>query len=505
VIPSTIVADELKKLLRQSSHYLFGLVGSLALGFVSFPIFTRIFTVADYGLIDFVQRILLLATAGAKAGMQNSALRFYDARAFKGDSKAASRYYSTMLLGAGAIGILITLVFAFSIGRFPKIVDPPLATVLSFASLLIVLRALQSILSSFLRIEERTKTYNVLGVVTKAGMIAAVCALLPWMGATVKTYYAGTMVVELTIAAILIGSLTRRDLLSLGSFDSSLFRAGFAFGLPLIVQELAGIILDSGDRALVRAYLGANPLGLYSVAYGLASYVNNLLIIPLSLAILPIYMRLWNSEGREMTIQFVSVSFDAFLVAAFGLLAIASVSARDGVALMASAKYRGADALIPPLVAGLLVYAMQVFLNAGLLIEKKTVTMAAVFAISALLNIGLNVILLPRVGLQGAAVATLISYLFCTALLTWISFRVLPLNIQWKPVIGYGVAAAVAWMGGSAVETGFPLLNLMLKPTIALTSYVSLLLLIDQRVRDLSSRLWRMLRDRMESTPAVVA
>ena len=273
--------------------------------------------------------------------------------------------------------------------------NSPLKALLKFGSILILLRALQSLLSSFLRIQEKTKTYNVVGFVGRAASVGVICLLAPFMGSSVKTYYSGTsswnwLSWHFVLAADSQGA---REACS---FAMDQFRITFAFGMPLIIQELAGVILDSGDRVLVRTYLDGESLGLYSVAYGLASYVNTLLYIPLGLAVLPIYMRLWNSEGRQKTIEFVSFGFDVFLAVAGFLFALVMVASRDAVTLLASSKYRGADALIPTLVAGLLIYTMQIFLNAGLLIEKRTGTMAIVLCSSAILNVVLNILLLPR-------------------------------------------------------------------------------------------------------------
>ena len=107
LIASETVGQELKTLARQSSHYLFGLLSSLALGFISFPIFTRMFSIADYGTIDYAQKILLLVTALSKAGGQNSALRFYDREAFAADPGRARSFYSTMLLGVAGLSALM--------------------------------------------------------------------------------------------------------------------------------------------------------------------------------------------------------------------------------------------------------------------------------------------------------------------------------------------------------------------------------------------------------------
>src|SRR5271163_1958985 len=114
------VQTELKLLFRQTSHYLAGLVGSLALGFVSFPIYTRLFSVSDYGLIDFAQKIILLTVAFSKCGLQNSALRFYHRAEFETDREAEQRYYSTMLFVVVAVSASVALLFACIVNWTPR-------------------------------------------------------------------------------------------------------------------------------------------------------------------------------------------------------------------------------------------------------------------------------------------------------------------------------------------------------------------------------------------------
>ncbi len=502
---NSALTSELKKLLRQSSHYLFGIGGSMALGFISFPIFTRMFSIADFGMIDYVQKILLLLTALGKAGMQNSVFRFFDHKDFANDPAAAQRYYSTTFFGVTAIAALVTIPLAVS-GLLPKwISGDPLLSILCFASSLVFLRAMQSILWSFLRIEERTKASNVVTILLKASTILAVILLLPTLGASVRTYFIAVMAVECTVVLILVGMLVQRGLLKPTSFDPILFRAAVAFGLPLVLQETSGIFLDAGDRFMVDRYMGADALGFYSVAYGLAGQINSVLMTPLGLAIIPIYMRIWNSEGVAKTSEFLSVGLDLFIMAAVGTLATVMVVSYDAVLLMASPKYAGADRLIPVIVAGLLIYAAQIFLNAGLMIHKKTYAMAGALAASSVLNLGLNALLLPRIGLQAAALATLISYAFCTFLLARMAFKVLPMTIAIKPICTYLLAGTAVWGSISYVEFGNAFLNFLGKSTLSLTLYVVLLYLLDGRVRAFASSAWSHLRGRVAVLGPVVS
>jgi len=482
----------MKKLIQHSSHYMAGLFGGLAIGFISFPIFTRIFTVADYGMIDFIQKILLVPTALSKAGMQNSVLRFYNEKEFSSNREQARSYYSTMLFGVAAMAVAITLIFLVAVKYLLRhFIDGPLATLLAFASALVLLRAIESILLSFLRIEERTAAYNAASVLMKAAMVGTVCAFLPWLGRSVRTYLTGAMVAELVAVAVLVLWLFRRRLLSAISFDRALFASAVGFGLPLVFYELAGVILLTADRALVRYYLGAEALGYYSVAYGLSQYVNDLMTVPLGLAILPIYMRLWTSEGRARTTEFLHVSLDFYLMAAAGIYMLVTLGAHDVLVLLASPKYLGADRLIPYLVGGLLIYTTNVFLCAGLLIQKKTGTMALALICSTALNIVLNCLLLPRMGLQGAAVALLLTHTVAILLLWVASSRILPIGVRAGALAKYGAAGLAGWAAASQIALQSHLLNAVSRCAVGLAVYAGVLFLLDSRVRLLGSYLLR--------------
>jgi O-antigen/teichoic acid export membrane protein len=404
---SDAVSIELKNLLRQSAHYLAVVGGTMALGFVSFPIFTRMFSVSDYGTIDYVQKIVLLLTAGAKLGLQNSALRFYESTQCNADREIRRRYYSTFIFSIGPVTATVSLTFSLAIWLLPRgVIDAPLASVLCLAGTLVFLRGLESMFWSFLRAEERTNAYGVVNLLMKAATIASVCFIVASFGRSPRSYFSGVIGVEAVTVAFMVLWLIRRGLIGRAFFDWQLARKSVIFGLPLVVYELSSLVLDSGDRFLVKHYLGAHALGLYSVAYGLSSYVNELLVTPLGLALIPVCIKLWNNEGREKTAQFLSTGLDLFLMAACGLLAGVCALAGDVVVLLASSRYTGAERLIPMLVGGLLIYTTYLFLSAGLWIQKGTMKMARAMFVSAGAKIGLNMVLLPRIGVAAADIAT---------------------------------------------------------------------------------------------------
>jgi O-antigen/teichoic acid export membrane protein len=489
---SSLVGSELKRLARHSGHYISGLIGGLALGLVSFPIFTRAFSVSEYGLIDLAQKLVLLLTAFSKGGLQNAVIRFYDADRFASKPEAATTYYSSLVFGAclnslaGALLFLALMYFgpqSFRTGRLASLVYAIVG--------LALLRSLAAILWAFLRVEERTVLFNGLWVASKTASIVAICVLLPWAGPKAGTYFAGVVATEAVLVVAIIAWLFRRRLLSLHGVDSTFCRTALAFGLPLVIYELAFTALGSADRFLVQRFVGPDALGIYSVAYGLSQHANELLLGPLTLALAPIYMKLWVARGGEKTAEFLTFALDMFLMAACAILAVTTVSAREIVLILASSKYSGAERLIPWLVAGLLIYATHVFIVAGLMIHKKTLQLSLIITTGVLFNVVMNCILLPWLGLLGAAVSSLLGYALCIAMLTRASRRYLALSVRMTSIVKYLAAGAGACAAGSLAGVEWPLASLAAKSVTTLLMYIVLLYALDRRVRQCAIVRWR--------------
>jgi O-antigen/teichoic acid export membrane protein len=478
-----LLEGELKTLARDSSHYMVGLLCNACIGLISFPIFTRVLPISEYGVMDLGTRLLLMLTIASKLGLQNASLRFYNRERFAADLGAARSYYSTLFFGMLGTSCCVLLAASLLVSFVPTSMLGSLSGLVYLILGLVVLRAMGSVLWGFLRIEQRTKTFNVLTVCTRATTVAAICSFLPFIGHSARTYFTGTLLVESGLVIGLTIWLVSRGVLAPRHFTLDLLRAAIGYGTPLVLYELAYAVLVSADRFLVRHYVGAEALGFYSVAYGLANNVNEFLVAPLGLALIPIYMKIWNSDGAEKTSAFLTTAFNIFMLAGVGVLAAIAAAGHSIVVFLASEKYAGADRLIPVILAGLLVYGANVFVAAGLLIHKRTTQMSGMLVIAAAFNIGLNCLLLPRMGLMGGALATLLSYLVCIAMLATASNRVLPLHIGLLSCGKYLFSGVLAWLAGSQIALPTPLGDLLARSAIVFVIYLSSLYLLDERTR----------------------
>ena len=208
-------------------------------------------------------------------------------------------------------------------------------------------------------------------------------------------------------------------------------------------------------------------------------------MVPINLALFPIYMKLWVEKGQQETQAFLSRSLNGFLALAVGVTCVVVLTSRDVIVVLASSKFQDAYKLLPVLVIGLLIYAIHIFLNAALLIHKKTATMTRLVVYACAVNILLNLVLIPRIGLQGAAVATLVSYLFLIVVMGAVSFQLMPLQLSYVGFAANLMAGATSFFVVRMMDFHHAWMNVVIKAFIALAIYALLVCLLNPAVRNL--------------------
>ncbi|HUB32552.1 MAG TPA: oligosaccharide flippase family protein [Bryobacteraceae bacterium] len=489
--------SDFRQLIRQSSHYFGGKVGLLLLGFISFPLFTRLYSLAEYGLINLVIKIILMLTALSKLGLQNSVSRFYKEYAISRDPGALPTYFSSIFFGSVGISAVFATVFALGVAFSPAwLLSAEVRRLLVLASVLLFTGTLRSILINFLRAEERTRLYNALDITIKAVSIGMVCVLCFVSGATAASFVKGTIVSELVGLVLIMTPLVRDRMIRWQCWQYRFFRKALLFGMPLIGLELGNLLLDSGDRLLVARFLGAEALGLYSAASNIAGYIQDLLMAPVLLAVFPMYINLWTARGPEATRRFLSTSLQGFVCVGIGVIAIVAPTADPAVRLLASSKFAPAAPLVPVLVVGLILFATVPFFTAGLYLHNQTTTIAVTTIAAAIVNLGLNAVLLPRMGLLGGAFAAVLGYMGLLVVTAHLSSRYMRLEVRPGIVLRCVLAGVVAATPSFFIHTGWTVTDLAAKGAITGCVYLVLVYLGDRRIKALGDEALQSLRRR---------
>ena len=491
----------IKTLAKQSSHYLAGQVAMMALGFASFPIFTRVLSLADYGTIDLIQRLVLLGTALGKLGVQNAVIRFYESQSKSGAPSALRGHVSSAVVGTTLSGLLVGVILS-GIFFYASPAGPANYLMAAFAGLLALVRIEQAIFQNVLRVEERTGLYTITTVGTRVLTLAAIFGLFFLRGKGLETYFAGTIAVEALVILALGLWLWRRGLLGWTGMDWTMFRTMVAFGAPLIAFECLTVMMDAGDRVLIRYFLGADSLGLYTAAFALCIYIHDLMMVPINMALTPLYLKIWTNEGAERTSAFLGQSFRLYVMAVGGLFAGVVVCAHDAVIVLASSKYAQSATLVPWIAGGMFLYAANSFFNAGMVIHKRTKALAWFSLTIVVFKVVANSLLLPRLGLTGAVISTVCAYVLFMALTARASLPLLPLQLNPATLLRAAVACLLACAAGSVWRIESHYVGFLVRGASAVVVYVAVLAALDREARGYMSKGWLILRKQATWRPA---
>jgi O-antigen/teichoic acid export membrane protein len=450
-------------------------------GFISFPILTRIISVSDYGILGLVTTTILIATAIGKFGFVGSIIRFY--AEFK-SNKRLGIFYSTMFIGSVGCAAAIAIVFyAFCEFFKGKIFGQEHVGLVPIVSILIFIICTSDILTSFLRAAQRTKLYNLVAILRRYGSLFVGIFFILFVVKGLYGFYFGQALASAVVLSFLIYiSAKGKSVFDLG-FSSKIFRTSIKFGFPLIWAELGYLVLNYVDRYLVQIYLGSIPLGIYVAGYNLATYVTEIIMYPINHAMGPIYMDILVNRGEEKTKEFMEKVFRYFLLIMFAVVFGFIDTGKDLIIFLATDKYLQAGSILPYVVIGQFIYACSTLLNNGLYIRSKTYIVTYVMFVACLVNICLNMILIPRFGIVGAAQATLISCIFFTITITYFAFKEFSFRIDYHRILLYLAIAVAMYFVISTVHFKVPINNLIVKIPAGAVFYGGLVLILDKDVR----------------------
>jgi len=479
------------RLVVHSSHYTVGSLLVTLASVVSFPILTHAFSVAEYGALNLISSLLLLWTGLGKLGIQQSIARFHAETVSGHRAISESRYVRTVLYGMAATGLAASAGWLLMAWVVPAAWwhDARVATLLVPLSGLVLLRVADSAISNVLRAQQRSVLLNAYLVARRYLSLGLVVLLIFTVAPGLEGFYAATYAVESVAVVALWIYLMRRHPAVDGQFSRQAFRDMVVFGAPMIAFELAGIVLSLGDRYVLQVLLGPEAVGRYAAAYNFSDYVRMILFTSVAQALTPIYSRLYEERGAQATSHFVERSLRVYLMLSAAVLAGMTAVGGNVLTLLASDRYSTPQAVIPLVVAAMCIDGGMPFFSAGIYLRKRNHVIVPIVVAAAVLNIVLNLVLVPHMGIVGSAAATLVSYFFVTGAAWRIGARFLPVRFPLMDLVKFGALAAAMYFVVMQVSLAPRWLDLGAKVVVGAVTYGALLLATDRESRSLAARL----------------
>lgn len=397
-----------------------GTFGSKILTFLMTRFYTEALTPSDYGEADLIIQTANLLIPLVSAGIADGVFRFVletdDEHTAKRKSIFSAGFYT---ISAGT-AILAALSSFISIPGFLSEYKWLLIWFISAS-------CYHSLCAQFIRGEGKTRLFAYQGVLNTVLVIVYSILFLSVFEAGTRGYIISIALADSICALYLAAGQKLWRLMDI-HLKSGMWRKMMRYSLPLVPAALFWWITSVSDRYMITWFLGSGANGIYTVASKIPAIIT---------LISGMFLEAWQfsavreSRGsRRSYIRFYTNIWSMFLTVMFTGGSIIIAFSPAAIRLLAASEYYSAAEYLPILTAAAILSSLVSFMGSVYIVTKRSSLSFLTTAAGAVFNIILNFLLIPtHLGIYGAAVATLCSYLL-SFLIRIISIRnILPFRI----------------------------------------------------------------------------
>ncbi len=391
-----------KKLFVDTSIYMIGNFISQGIGLLVLPIFTRFLTPEEYGIFNYTNSIKGFLTAFATLSLNSFVLKYYFDLKIEEDRQTllGSVYYFIFIFNIFLLGVFY-LAFPHLIKSFTLNIP-----FYPFFSIMLINNFLETMLVIPLvnfRIKKQVTKYffmtSLNAIITVLFGLALVAVY--HMGLVGRLY--GILIVNIIFAIIGFVYLFKASKFII---NFEIIKKGLIFSIPLLPGALASMGTSATDRIILERFVSLTTIGIYSIGQSLGT---SILIIIRSFyrAVEPDIFESFKTPDFSKKVVLLKNNF-LMLIVFIGFIII--TFSKEIVILMTSESFYSAYTVIPIFVMASLMRGAKILADTTLYAMNKAYYETYMIIGTLILNFVLNLLLIPKLGIIGAALATLATY-----------------------------------------------------------------------------------------------
>ena len=408
-----------KKLFSNTVIFAVGSFSSKILVILLVKVYTTYLSQAELGVNDVITQIANWLQPVVTMTISEAVIRFGLDKAF---SKKNVFTIGNIICAAGfaILGVILPVV------ALSGIADKYLNGYSLLLYVYIVMSSLKLLYSTFVRALEKVKLFAFNGILTTFLTLTGTVLFIMVFKMGNTGYLLSIIVSDFLSVVFLTFTAKLWRYIDLRSIDREMMSTMLRYSIPLIPAQLLWLITNSSDSFMTTHYLGPGPNGVLSASYKIPNLVATVYFM---------FGQAWNmsaileddSDDRE---EFYSNVFNLnqcllYIIAA-GCLMIVEPLTRVwlGPEFRESAKYS------PILIYSSVFSCFVTFLGSIYLTSKRTSRSLVTSLFSGVINVGLNIILIPTIGLYGPPLSTVASYLVVFVIRAYDSRKIVPFNLN---------------------------------------------------------------------------
>ncbi|QOR66282.1 oligosaccharide flippase family protein [Cytobacillus suaedae] len=400
---------QLKRLGGDSLLYALMNVGTKLIAFIMLPIYTHYLpNPAEYGVLDYLDRITAMLTFLVIFGT-DSALAFYYFDT-KDEAKRKRYVQNVMLFRLGIVAVCFLAILVGGHWLSNALLDNPNYAHFLYLSIgILLLDTVVALILTVLRYEFKTLKV-VIYTVLKMLLVAVLSyAILRFFLTSVEGILIGRI-----ISAVVVLLLISKYLFSYLRFsiDKQLLKEILKYAAPLVPASIAFWVIVNANVFFLKEFTSFTEVGIYGTAMKFAALIT-LLTSGVQMAWRPYSMSLKDKKGSEFI--FAKLYIAILLVGTLGVLFVATVM--PWVIKLLDQNYYEAYKYVAPIAAVTFLNFFYMIISVGIFFSKQTKYISIAFGIAALVNLGLNFVLIPLYSIWGTVAAYLLSYIIAIILI----------------------------------------------------------------------------------------
>ena len=430
------ILAQIKNLTKHSFIYTISTLIQRAQGLVLLPILTDttyLTTTSEYGDYALVYTFIAFMNVVYLYGIDSAFMRYY----FLGRHTREQVYSSAIRILSFTALITSALIYIFAEHIAVLIFNSTdYGFFVQIASGILFVDTLCNLPYLILRAEERSILYSGLRIGRFMVELLLNILFIVYLNMGVK----GILFANLIAAVINLVVLVPFQIKYLrGMFSLDVIKDLLRFGIPMIPNGIAYLVVEMSDRYLMLYLLTKETVGLYSANHKFGTLML-LVVSAFRTAWQPFFLRISKDANAKQVYSRVMSYFTAlaaFVVLSGGYLVeyIVKLPIAPDKTLLGSSYWSGTH-IIPLILLSYMFYGVYVNLTVGIYIEKKTKWMGIFTGLAALTNIGSNLYLMPRYGMMGAAVAAVFAYLVMMLSIYFVTRKIYRIEYEFNILTG---------------------------------------------------------------------
>ncbi|MEW6506530.1 MAG: polysaccharide biosynthesis C-terminal domain-containing protein [Bacteroidota bacterium] len=427
--------EKIKELTKDTFIYGISTIAGRFLGFLLIPFYTNVpsITESDFGIYSNIYAYMALFVIIFIYGM-DAAFMKYSSLAEVSDKKDN---FSTPFLFVTITSIVLCLLLLLGKNSLISLMEIPgnYSNIYYYFIIILFLDAVAIIPFASLRLKRKAGKFTLIKLVNIILNLGLNLFLILKLKMGIEAIFISNLAASLFSLAVLIPEIFSNLKFRI---DGPIIKKMLKFAFPYLPGAIAAMAVQVIDRPIVLAMTDAKTLGIYQANYKLGIFMM-LFVSMFHYAWQPFFL---NNAKEENAKDLFAKILTLFLLAASVIWIVLTLFVSDFASwevlngkTIIGKNYLSGLYIVPAVLLGYLFHGLYVNFTAGIYIEEKTKFFPLVTGIGAVVNILVNILLIPIIGILGAALATLFAYMAMSVSLFFISQKYYEIKYEYDRII----------------------------------------------------------------------